>query len=160
MDIYEFAIRMEKDGEQFYRTLAEQTNHKGLKAVFNLLADAEVKHLKVIEKLMLSDTDYSGSSNILKDAKNIFESMDPETVQQFKGTEINLYQKALIIEEKSHDFYTEQAIEVEGEKKREVLLKLAEEEKQHIRLMENLIDLVSRPETWLENAEWYHLDEY
>jgi hypothetical protein len=37
---------------------------------------------------------------------------------------------------------------------------LADEEKKHMILMENLIEFVSRPDTWLENAEWYHLDEY
>jgi len=160
MNIYEFAVHMEKEGERFYRTLAEQTSQKGLKAVFNLLADAEVKHLKVIENLMHADVGYSESSDILADAKTIFEAMDPESMTPSNDTEIDLYRKALQVEEKSHDFYSEQAIEVDGEKEREVLLKLAEEEKQHVRLMENLVDMVSHPKTWLENAEWYHLDEY
>jgi hypothetical protein len=39
---------------------------------------------------------------------------------------------------------------------------LAAEEKKHLRIMENIVEFVSRPEpgNWLENAEWYHLDEY
>jgi len=27
-------------------------------------------------------------------------------------------------------------------------------------LLENIIDFISRPRNWLENAEWHHLDKY
>jgi rubrerythrin len=43
---------------------------------------------------------------------------------------------------------------------KEIFLKLADEEKKHYFLLENIIDFVSRPQKWLENAEFYHLDEY
>lgn len=35
-----------------------------------------------------------------------------------------------------------------------------EEEKKHYFLLDNIIEFVSRPEQWLENAEFYHLEEY
>ena len=40
--------------------------------------------------------------------------------------------------------------------------KLAAEEDRHYRIMDNIVDFVSRPEpgNWLENAEWHHLEEY
>lgn len=41
-----------------------------------------------------------------------------------------------------------------------MLLKLGEEEQRHEFLMENLVEFITRPETWIENAEWLHLDEY
>ena len=44
--------------------------------------------------------------------------------------------------------------------KKRIFQKLAEEEKKHYFLLENIIQFVSRPETWLENAEFYHLEEY
>ena len=49
---------------------------------------------------------------------------------------------------------------VEAEAQKKLLLKLAEEEKKHMFLLENLVEFVSRPETWIENAEFNHLVEY
>ena len=68
--------------------------------------------------------------------------------------------KAQDIEKKSRDFYTEKANEVKQEYQKDIFLKLAEEEKKHYFLLENIIDFISRPETWLENAEFNHLEEY
>ena len=33
------------------------------------------------------------------------------------------------------------------------------EEKSHCILLENLVNLVSQPDTWVENPEWYHAEE-
>ena len=162
MNIYEFAMKMEKDGEQFYRDLSDKTSAKSLKSIFDLLANTEAKHYEIVMKL------YQGSNEpdlpedtLFTDVKNVFEEIKEEKDNfQLNGTEADLYKKALSIEEKSYDFYAEQAVELEGESQRIILLKLAEEEKRHMILMKNLMELVSRPQTWLENAEWNHLDEY
>jgi rubrerythrin len=77
----------------------------------------------------------------------------------FNISEIELYKKALEIEQQSRDFYLEKADEV-AEAQKEIFLELADEEKKHFFLIENIIDFVSRPERWLENAEFYHLEEY
>jgi rubrerythrin len=72
------------------------------------------------------------------------------------------YRKACEIEEVSQKFYQEKANLVEDGPERQILLRLAKEEKNHLRIMENIVEFVSRrePGNWLENAEWHHLDEY
>jgi rubrerythrin len=99
-------------------------------------------------------------TTVLSDAKDVFAKMR-ESVQNFNldASQTELYRKALKIEKQSRDFYLEKADEVEKTQK-EIFLKLADEEKKHYFLLENIIDFVSRPKTWLENAEFYHLDEY
>jgi hypothetical protein len=37
---------------------------------------------------------------------------------------------------------------------------VAGEEHKHYLLLERIIDFVSRPEQWLEDAEFYHLEDY
>jgi len=54
----------------------------------------------------------------------------------------------------------EKAHEVKEKYQEELFLRLAEEEKKHFFLLKNIVEFVSRPETWLENAEFYHLEEY
>ena len=72
------------------------------------------------------------------------------------------FRKARDIEEMSQTFYLEKAEQVEGVEAKQIFLKLAQEEGKHLRIMENIVEFVSRPEpgNWLENAEWTHLEEY
>jgi len=74
-------------------------------------------------------------------------------------SQIELYKEALKVEADSQKFYLERADEENDSHKKEIFLKLAEEEKNHCVLLENLIGFVSQPANWLENPEWYHLDE-
>lgn len=39
MNIFEFAMQMEKDGEAFYREIAQKTQNAWLQKIFNTLAD-------------------------------------------------------------------------------------------------------------------------
>ncbi len=51
MNIFEFAMQMEKDGEAYYRQLAHRTANTGLRTILTMLADEEVKHQKLFEQL-------------------------------------------------------------------------------------------------------------
>ena len=160
MNIFEFAMQMEKDGENYYRQLAEKVNNKGIQTILTMLADEEVKHYNALVKIQAQKPQMA-ETTILTDARNVFEQMK-EGNEKFNidVNQIELYKEAQKIEERSINFYLEKADEVTEEYQKELFLKLAEEEKKHYFLLENIIDFVSRPETWLENAEFYHLDEY
>ena len=43
---------------------------------------------------------------------------------------------------------------------KDILLNIAEDEKKHRFLLKNTVEFLSRPKTWIENAEFNHLDEY
>lgn len=160
MDIFEYAMQMEKDGENYYRQLAGQVVHKGLKTILTMLADEEVKHFNAIKKIQTEKPDMA-ETTILTDAKNVFVRIK-ESGEEFVPdiSQIELYKKAQDIETKSRDFYLEKANEVTLQYQKELFLKLAEEEKKHYFLLDNIIDYVTRPQRWLENAEFFHLEEY
>jgi rubrerythrin len=46
VDIFEYAMQMEKDGENYYHQLAQQTTNKDLQTTLIMLADDEIKHSK------------------------------------------------------------------------------------------------------------------
>lgn len=75
-------------------------------------------------------------------------------------SEIELYKKAQVIEKTTETFYLEKAAIVTDECQKHIFHKVADEEKKHYLTLENIIEFVSRPAQWLENAEWYHLEEY
>ena len=51
MNVYEYAMKVEKDGEHYYRELAAKTNDVGLQKILTMLAEEEVKHFVVFEKI-------------------------------------------------------------------------------------------------------------
>jgi rubrerythrin len=160
MTVMEFAMKMEKDGEKFYRDLAAAATDKGLAVIANELADAEAKHYLVFDAMRESRKMDLGESRILSNAKNIFAKMaESGTRTGFLESEVRLYRKAKEIEQQSIDFYTKSAQETANPGEKEVLLRVAEEEKKHFFLVVNMIEFMSRPSNWLEFSEWNHLDE-
>src|SRR3972149_3770939 len=160
MDIYKYAMQMEIDGRHFYLDLAKKTNNKGLKNILTMMADSEAKHYNVLLHMKRNDkTQFSTDTEILKKVKNVFIKMREEKEFDVDVSQIELYKEALKVEADSQKFYLERADEENDSHKKEIFLKLAEEEKNHCVLLENLIGFVSKPANWLENPEWYHLDE-
>ncbi len=161
MDIFEYALHMEEDGERFYRQIAEKAGSTGIKAIVTMLADEEVKHYRAIERIRESRSAQMPETSILDDAKNIFVQMKDEADEFAVDQEqAGLYEKARQIEKRSQQFYEEKAGQVDRNDQRQLFKQLAVEEAKHYFLLGNLIDFVSRPAQWLEDAEWHHLEEY
>lgn len=160
MDIFDYALQMEKDGESFYREIAQKTSNEGLQKILTMLADEEVKHYQVIER-MKQDKYQMTETTVLDDARNIFIEMK-EQGERFepRQEQAELYTRAQEIEKKSQQFYQEKARQADKDDQKKLFERLAKEEEKHYFLLENIIAFVSRPKQWLENAEWYHLEEY
>ncbi len=160
VDIYKSALEKEKAAEHFYRDLSEKTINKGLKSIFSLLADQESKHRKAIEQLEAGQQEpleTGASGDISKLFEDIIQSKDFDNLGI---DQIELYKKAQDIEKKSRDFYLEKAEQAKIPIQKKAFLNLAEEERKHFFLLDNIIEFVSRPYNWLENAEFFHLEEY
>lgn len=161
MNIFDYAMQIEKEGENYYRSLAKITQNGGLKSIFGWLADEEVKHYRIFESMKAKERPVLAETVILHEAKTVFEQMKAKHEPfHFESAQIDAYKKAQAIEKKSQDFYEEKAKVVKDAYQQKVLLEIAEEEKKHYFLLENVIQFVSRPELWLENAEFYQLEEY
>ena len=162
MSIYEFAMKMEQDGEKFYRELTEKTQNAGLKQIFTRLADEEVKHYTLFKGLLESQTMHYNSTDILGASKNIFTEMNAAGALDVSNdvSQIEGYQFALEMEKKAYTFFEEKSAEATDPKEKKFLAVIAKEERRHYRLIESIIEFVSQPETWVENAEFNHLTEY
>ena len=159
MNIFEFAKKMEMDGEKYYRRIAAKVENAGLQHVLNMLAEDEVKHYNIISRMAQSEMPEMADSSVLNNAKNVFEKMKGKPFNKNIG-EIEMYRKAQRMEKDSVEFYEEKASEEEQAHRKEILRKIAGEEKKHYFLLENIINFVNRPETWIEDAEFNHLEDY
>lgn len=161
MNIFEYAMQMEQDGEAYYRDMAAKTSNKGLRTILTFLADEEVKHYEIFKSLSEGKGGMLPPSSLTSSAKNIFRQMrESGDSFDFEAKQTAYYEKAQQMEQQAVDFYTEKAAETDNTVERELLLRIAEEEKKHFELFGAIKDFISQPERWLENAEWNHLVEY
>ncbi len=160
MDVFAFAMKMEKDGELFYRELAEKASDKNIAAALLLLADEESRHYQVVQSLSAGRSEWS-ETKVLDQARNVFARLK-EFGQKFDAntSQASVYQQAIELERQSESFYLDKADECSNPAQRAMFFLLAEEEKKHIYLLENLADFALRPAYWLENAEMFKLEEY
>lgn len=163
-DLLDFAMQMEKDGRPFYRQCAEKTSDKGIAGIMNRLAKAEVVHYNVLQQIKEDAAPEAyDSAKVAGDIQNLFaEMLESGAVFGGEESELELYRKAPDMERKSRDFYLREAANVESEAGRHLFERIAGEEKQHIDYIGSIIEFVKRaePGNWLENAEWYHHEEY
>ncbi|MFV0437361.1 MAG: ferritin-like domain-containing protein [Desulfopila sp.] len=162
MNVFEFAMQMEKEGEKLYREIAESTNDPGLKKIFLTLADEEVIHYNTFKSLFEKSKAKAVESNVLEKAKNIFTEMKARGDLQISAetSHVDAYKKAMKAEEEAYTFYEKKAAEATDQEEKDILLTFAREERRHFRLLENVIEFVSRPDEWLEDAEFINMEEY
>ena len=140
MDIFEFAMKMEKDGAAYYRHLAARSTNPGVTDILNRLADEEMEHLEVVKKLKEGSPVEVPPAAALAGAANVFAEMAQEALDtDLLTSQIDLYRRAQDTEQKSQNFYTKKAGEVADAAQREILLQLAEQERQHYFLLDNII---------------------
>lgn len=161
MDIFEFALEMEKTSEDYYRKLSRKTASKGLSNILTMLADEENKHCKIVQQMKEQTAPTFTETDVLGNARLIFKKMR-EAAKDFslQVTELQLYEKARDIEKKSRRFYLEKADEVTDASHGEIFKKLAAEEQKHLALLQGICEFVARPLWFLENAEIYRFEDY
>jgi len=161
MDVYAYAMQMEKDGESYYRECAARTGSAGLRRILLMLADAEVTHYELFRRMRDREEAVLPEGALVEQVKNVFaELREREGVAGVRSSEVELYRKAQDLERRSWELYEGEAARAVSPAERLTLERIAVEERRHFRILEGIIDFVSRPEQWLENAEWYHLEEY
>ncbi len=159
MQVFDFVMQMEKDGEAYYRDLAEKVRNEGVAKILLMMADDEVKHYKIFEAMKSGSPSMEGTT-VLSGAKNIFQKMKEQKEFDFDGTERDALSKARDVELYSEEFYQKKANEVESEEHKKLFRQIADEEKRHAHLLDHMMEFVTRPESWIDDAEFSNLEDY
>jgi len=160
MDIIKFAMKMELDGKAYYEKHAARTRDAHLKEILLTLAEEEQRHFEVFRRLRENADDISGGdilngSETLKQVQNIFEQLSQENdTTSFNDDVISVWTEALRTEEKSEAFYKEKAGEEPDEAKKDLLLKIAAEENNHIMMIDGILMYLKDPATFAESAQY------
>jgi rubrerythrin len=160
MNIIEYALQTERDGEAFYRELAECAPNKGIRTIMNLLANEEAKHYRIVQALKSEFPAVPPIPNLSR-IKNVFKRIKQRR-DNLNGLALqsDLYRNALILEKRMEAIYIKETKKASTPVQKTLLLRLAEEERKHSAFFEELLEFISRPETWLENAEIHQVSEY
>ena len=161
MNIFDFAMKMEQDGKNYYEKLAADTAYGGLKKIFTTLAEDEQKHYDIILSIKSGTNLIMADSTVLEEAKNLFELLLAE-----KSNAVTLkksldgYQYARKIEADSVKFYEDMAKKEDNPESVQLLLRIANEEKKHFNILDNLYDYVLAPQNYLAWGEFSNLKEF
>ena len=160
MNIFDFAMKMELDGKAYYEKLAAETAVGGLKSIFTSLAADEQKHYGIILSLKTGTNQKMADSTILETAKNLFEEIaaDKSIVDSLKKS-LDGYQHARKLEADSVWFYEDMAKKEDNPDTVQLLLRIANEEKKHFNILDNLYDYTLAPQNFLAWAEFSNLKE-
>jgi rubrerythrin len=159
-EVFDFAMQMELDGKAYYEKEAAQTESPALKKILTGLAEDEERHFNIFKKLKeqhASDLGELGemSTGILSTVKNVFNELaDKKEPVEFKQSVNDVWKQAQDVEKKSEDFYRQKAEEVTNDIEKDMLIKIANEERRHWGIIEMVIQYINQPKTWLEDAEW------
>ncbi|HXE97792.1 MAG TPA: ferritin family protein [Dongiaceae bacterium] len=160
MNIFEFAMKMELDGKAYYEKLAAEAAVAGLKTIFVRLAADEQKHYDTILALKSGTSETMADTTVLEDAKNLFADLmgDKNTVGSLKKS-LDGYEHARKIEADSVRFYEDAAGKESNPDTARLLLRIANEERKHYNIMDNLYDFTLAPQNFLAWGEFSNLKE-
>jgi len=150
------AIRMEQDGQKSYAEAAVRTRHPFGKEMFQSLAADERRHEQVFREMAdregvrpaaMDEIDRHGP---IKRISAIFRSMAEEIERSVRPTDddTKVLVKAMELERRAFEFYTETAALAAEPTERDILRKIANEENEHYRLLDDTLLYLTSPEEW------------
>jgi rubrerythrin len=134
--------------------MAENAPVEGIKKVLLMLAEDEVKHRVAIEQLQ-KKLDVPQQKGVALDIKTVFEDLkNDEELTNITVDAIEDYKKAVEIEKRGMAFYQEKFEEADDPVSKQLFEALMKQETYHLRTCENLLEMVQKPDWWVENAEF------
>jgi rubrerythrin len=166
MDILDYAMRMELDGKLYYETSASKMPTPELRQILLTLAEEEVKHYHFFKRLKESGSvaareviDAAPPSTLA--VKNVFQQMVENGQSNLYGEDVvSIWRKALDIEEKAVKLYSEEAGKENDVARRELLQQIADEEKNHVYLIENMLAFMADPSGFIDSANYQHFQSW
>lgn len=161
MEILQFAITMEQDGEKYYRQQAARNANNALRIVFDALAADEARHAKMLQSKADGVSFELEAPNDLSEQMNLFKAAgDFRSTVEALPDQLEPYQAALTKEQQSITLYKDLLAKATDDLSRDLFALLLEEENNHHALLEELYHHLNRPNEWVESAEFGVREDY
>ena len=157
MDIFDCAIKMEEEARVYYEKLAVNSTVPELRNLFTLLAESEQEHHKALVDMKEKIETRKIQFKDLQQAACMFQ---PLLAKRDLTVDPDAYRLIVKGEEDGVRFYEELAAQSMDDDTRTALLMIADEERKHLTIVQNIYSFVESPKTFLAWGEFSNLAEY
>jgi rubrerythrin len=161
MNVIDCAIKMEEEARLFYQALAANAPDPEEKNLFTMLAQAEQEHHDALVQVQLDAGPDEMEFKALDQAACVFTpQLSKRDLLARLKREPTGYRLVVEQEERGVQFYEELATRAGDERSRKLLLRIADQERKHLSIVENIYAFVESPKTFLASGEFSNLKEY
>jgi rubrerythrin len=159
MDILKEALLLEKRGQAFYRTTAEQAAHTSVKEFFQTMADEEAHHVRILEEQFrgYSQSSHFSPMNVKATSRTPLADMvlSDDLKQQIAAADFEsaAVSAAMLMEEKAVALYSKQAETSQNENEKALYQWLTDWEQGHLSFLARL-DREIKESLWEDNRFW------
>lgn len=159
IDILKSAILLEKRGSAFYRKVAEDTGSPAVKEFFNMMAEEELQHIRVLSeqaKSYLETGKFSPrGADTAENSQVASRVLSQELKEQIAaaGFEAAAVGAAMAMEERAIALYSKRAEAAEDPEEQQLYRWLAEWESEHLHFLAG-IDREITEKVWFDNSFW------
>jgi rubrerythrin len=164
MNVFEFAMKMEKDGQEYYEQQAAKSDNTALKRIWQQMAADEVKHYEIFRRFRDGEVKEAAQmakagTQILATVKSVFEELSAKKEDLRFGDDIlAAWNKAQQVEVETEKFYRQKEKEESDPEVKNAFRLIADEEAKHAHLIEHVLNFLHQPKSWLEDAEWSNIN--
>ena len=162
----EKAIQMEIDGKEYYLKASEKTGNELGKKLLQSLAAEEDIHRKIFEDIFENirnkqgwprkEFHVDGGRALRTVFANAIDNMDREVKSM--PEELDAVQTAMVMENKTYDFYKKQGKKAAYDAEKLFYNALAEQEEEHHRILLDYYEFLKNPSAWFVQKEHHSLD--
>ena len=161
MNVFDFALKMEEDGKAFYEKLAAETRVPELESRFFPCGSRKDERRGMIEAMRKNTPPGKADAQVLEKAKNVFQGLlEKKTVLDLLKGDPDGYRNVINIAMAGIKLYEELAGKETNPAAAKILQLLADEERKHLEIMENIYDFVESPKDFLAWGEFSNLKEF
>ena len=157
LDILKHAILLEKRGESFYQTAADQSTNSDVKAFFETMATEEVQHVKILSGQFkaFKDTGKFKPADTLEMGTISQNILTPEVKARIAAADFEAaaISAAMLMEERAISLYAKRGNEAQDPEEKKLYQWLADWEKEHLTFLA-AIDAELKERIWNDSGFW------
>ena len=155
-DAIKTAIQMEKDGYSFYQKAAAQTSSNMGREIFESIANDELQHLDVFEKMFKDEIGKFEWDKLVNSSKKYADiQIFPKDLETVEGAdpdinEIDALRIAMDSEKEAIDYYSNIRENIDEDVVKKIIDEIIEQEKNHYKILEGEFNHINSTGYWFD----------
>jgi rubrerythrin len=158
MKVLSFAQTIDESARLFYEEMAARADNVGVRAIFHKLAEDEVALLNHHRVLAVQGD--IPDTETLDEGMNVFERLRHQEEYLQVADDVSAYRLALDAERDLTKLYWRAANTESNPEVRELIVRIAQNEQQHMEEVESLYEFTNAPNNYLAWGEFSNLGEF